>query len=98
MLVASAPGAAIEAARSVLGGLLALREDDRELLLSTLLTWLDERGSANAAASVLFCHPNTVRYRLRRIEDTTNRSLSAPAELAELVTAVRAWSELPHHE
>jgi hypothetical protein len=98
MLVASAPRAAIEAARSVLGELLTLREDDRDLLLTTLLTWLEERGSANAAAAVLFCHPNTVRYRLRRIEETTHRSLSAPAELAELVTAVRAWSELPHYD
>ena len=96
MLVASAPGAAIEAARSVLGGLLTLREDDRDLLLSTLLAWLDADGSANAAGAALFCHPNTVRYRLRRIEEATGRSLAAPAQLAELVTAVRAWSELPH--
>jgi hypothetical protein len=98
MLVASAPRAAIEAARSVLGEVLTLREDDRDLLLTTLLTWLDERGSANATAAALFCHPNTVRYRLRRIEDATQRSLSAPAELAELVTALRAWSELPHYD
>jgi hypothetical protein len=96
MLVASAPGAAIEAARTVLGGLLSLREDDRDLLLGTLLAWLDADGSANAAGAALFCHPNTVRYRLRRIEDATHRSLAAPAQLAELVTAVRAWSELPH--
>jgi DNA-binding PucR family transcriptional regulator len=96
MLVASAPGAAIEAARSVLGGLLTLREDDRDLLLSTLLAWLDADGSANAAGAALFCHPNTVRYRLRRIEEATGRSLAAPAQLAELVAAVRAWSELPH--
>jgi DNA-binding PucR family transcriptional regulator len=98
MLVASAPVAAIQAARSVLGQLLTLREDDRDLLLSTLLAWLDADGSANAAASALYCHPNTVRYRLRRIEDATNRSLSAPAQLAEIVTAVRAWCELPHHD
>jgi hypothetical protein len=98
MLVASAPGAAIEAARSVLGQLLTLREDDRDLLLSTLLAWLDADGSANAAAAALYCHPNTVRYRLRRIEDATDRSLSAPAQVAEIVTAVRAWCELPHHD
>ncbi|MBV9315066.1 MAG: helix-turn-helix domain-containing protein [Pseudonocardia sp.] len=97
MLVASAPDAAIEAARSVLGSLLELREEDRDLLIGTLLTWLDVNGSANAAGAALFCHPNTVRYRLRRIEETTGHSLSAPTQLAELVTAVRAWSELPHH-
>lgn len=98
MLVASAPVAAIEAARTVLGELLSLREDDRDLLLSTLLAWLDADGSANAAAAALYCHPNTVRYRLRRIEETTHRSLNAPSQLAELVTAVRAWCELPHHD
>lgn len=96
MLVASAPDAAIEAARSVLGGLLELRPDDQELLIATFLTWLDVEGSANAAGAALFCHPNTVRYRLRRVEEATERSLSAPTQLAELVTAVRAWSELPH--
>ena len=96
MLVAAAPVAAIEAARSVLGDLLTLREADRDLLLSTLLAWLDAGGSADAAAAALYCHPNTVRYRLRRIEKVTQRSLGAPAEVAELVTAVRAWNELPH--
>jgi hypothetical protein len=97
MVLASAPSAAIRAARTVLGDLLTMREDDRDLLLGTLLTWLDLDGSASATGAVLFCHPNTVRYRLRRIEEVTNHSLTAPAQLAELVTAVRAWSELPHH-
>ena len=98
VLLASAPDAAIDAARSVLGGLLELRHDDRDLLITTLLTWLDVGGSANAAGATLFCHPNTVRYRLRRIEEITCRSLAVPTQLAELVTAVRAWSELPHQD
>ena len=98
VLLASAPDAAIEAARSVLGGLLELRHEDRDLLITTLLTWLEVGGSANAAGAALFCHPNTVRYRLRRIEEITCRSLAVPTQLAELVTAVRAWSELPHQD
>jgi len=98
VLLASAPDAAIDAARSVLGGLLELRHDDRDLLITTLLTWLEVGGSANAAGAALFCHPNTVRYRLRRIEEITCRSLAVPTQLAELVTAVRAWSELPHQD
>jgi sugar diacid utilization regulator len=98
VLLASAPDAAIDAARSVLGGLLKLRKEDGDLLISTLLAWLNADGSANAAGAALFCHPNTVRYRLRRIEEATGRSLSAPMQLAELVTAVRAWSELPHED
>ncbi len=40
-------------------------------LLGTLSTYLAEGGSLEAAARVLFVHPNTVRYRLRRIAAVT---------------------------
>ena len=96
MLVAAAPHAALETARAVLGDLLELPPDDRDLLLRTFDAWVEGGGSANAAGAVLFCHPNTVRYRLRRIETTTGRALSNPVDVAELVTAARAWSHLPH--
>ncbi|MDT7555162.1 MAG: hypothetical protein QOI16_3702 [Pseudonocardiales bacterium] len=96
LLVAAAPHAAMEAARSVLEGILELPDDDRDLLLGTFSAWLDADGSATDAAAALFCHPNTVRYRLRRIEERTHRSLGRPSDVAELVTAVRAWSQLPH--
>ena len=33
---------------------------------------------------MLFCHPNTVRYRLHRIEERTGRSLTRPRDIAEL--------------
>jgi sugar diacid utilization regulator len=95
VLVAAAPQAAMEAARTVLGELLDLPADDRDLLLATFTAWLDADGSAAGAAATLFCHPNTVRYRLRRIEERTHRTLASPSDAAELVTAVRAWSQLP---
>ena len=96
LLVAAAPHAALEAARAVLGSLLALPEDELELLLGTFEAWVRANGSASAAGAELFCHPNTVRYRLRRIESGSGRTLGNPGEVAELVTAVRAWRELPH--
>jgi PucR-like helix-turn-helix protein/diguanylate cyclase with GGDEF domain len=96
LLVAAAPHAALEAARAVLGTLLTLPEDELELLLGTFEAWVRANGSASAAGAELFCHPNTVRYRLRRIEAGTGRTLGNPGEVAELVTAVRAWRELPH--
>lgn len=96
LLVAAAPHAALEAARAVLGGLLALPEDELEPLLGTFEAWVRASGSATAAGAALFCHPNTVRYRLRRIESSTGRTLGHPGDVAELVTAVRAWRELPH--
>jgi PucR C-terminal helix-turn-helix domain/GGDEF-like domain len=97
LLVAAAPHAALEAARAVLGSLLALPEDELELLLGTFEAWVRANGSASAAGAELFCHPNTVRYRLRRIESGSGRTLNNPGDVAELVTAVRAWRELPHN-
>jgi DNA-binding PucR family transcriptional regulator len=79
-----------------LGGLLAVPEDELALLLGTFEAWVRASGSASAAGAELFCHPNTVRYRLRRIEASTGRTLSNPGDVAELVMAVRAWRELPH--
>jgi len=96
MLVAAAPHAALETARTVLGSLLQLPPDELDLLLSTFDAWVKADGSATAAGAALYCHPNTVRYRLRRIEAGTGRALASPGDVAELVTAVRAWCELPH--
>jgi hypothetical protein len=96
ILVAAAPAAAVATARAVLGALLALPPDELDLLLGTFEAWVRASGSATAAGAELYCHPNTVRYRLRRIEAGTGRTLSHPGDVAELVTAVRAWRELPH--
>jgi hypothetical protein len=64
-LAAAAPQVAIETARTVLGGVLELPPEDRDLLLATFTSWVAAGGSANAAGAALYCHPNTVRYRLR---------------------------------
>ena len=96
VLVAAAPQTALETAHEVLGAMLDLPPEDRDLLLGTFDAWLEAGGSAKAASAALFCHPNTVRYRLRRVEACTGRSLSDPRDIAELVTAARAWSQLPH--
>ncbi len=79
MLVAAAPHAALETARVVLGSLLELPKDELDLLLGTFDAWVRASGSASVAGAALFCHPNTVRYRLRRIEAGTGRTLSNPA-------------------
>lgn len=97
-LLAAAPETAVGVARTVLGPVVDLPEEDRDQLLGTVQAWLDRGGSATAAGAVLFCHPNTVRYRLRRFEGLTARSLADPVELAEIVTAVRAWNELPRDD
>jgi hypothetical protein len=84
----AAPDVTTRLAVSVLGPLRTMRPDDRQILLHTLEVWLDCGGSADVAGERLFCHPNTVRARLRRIEDRTGRSLAKPRELAELCLAL----------
>jgi purine catabolism regulator len=43
----------------------------RSQLLATLEEYLKRRGNIAAAAQTLFVHPNTLRQRLRRIQDLT---------------------------
>lgn len=95
VLVASAPDAAQETSRTVLGDLLDLPPERRDLLLTTFNDWIEAGGSAQVAGERLNCHPNTIRHRLRRIELSTGRSLTHPGDLAELVAACRAWTQLP---
>ncbi|MDP9220465.1 MAG: helix-turn-helix domain-containing protein [Actinomycetota bacterium] len=80
---------------NVLGGLDDLPRDDRTVLLDTFEAWLDAGGSANDTAERLFCHPNTVRHRMRRIEERTGRSLTDPRAVTELCLAVEALRRLP---
>lgn len=94
-LVAAAPDAAAQVARTVLGPLLALPRDEQDLLLDTLGTWLDTAGSARETAARMFCHANTVRHRLRRIAEHTGRSVEDPAAAAELSAALAAVRLLP---
>ncbi|HEV2344096.1 MAG TPA: helix-turn-helix domain-containing protein [Actinocrinis sp.] len=74
-------------ARTVLSGLTGLPTTDRELLLSTFGAWFNGGGSAETAARELHVHPNTVRNRLRRLEEHTRRDLADPRQVAELSLA-----------
>ncbi len=101
VLAAAAPDAAGELARAVLGPVLALPAQDRSTLLATLRAWFDAGGSAAEAGRRIYIHPNTVRYRLRRLQEHTGRSLDDPRTAAELLAALEAlrvthgtsWSE-----
>lgn len=91
MLVAAAPEESLSIAHAVLRPVLEMPQAERDLLLDTLDIWLACGGTTRDAADQLFCHPNTVRYRLARLQTELHRSLSNPAELAELVVAMRSW-------
>jgi len=57
-------------------------------LLDTLTTYLEQGSSLEATARLLFVHPNTVRYRLRRVTELTEYSPSAGRDGFTLWVAV----------
>lgn len=81
--------------RTVLGPVLELPDEDQAVLLGTLAAWRDNAGSTEAAAKQLFCHPNTVRLRLRRLERLTGRLLSDPRAAAETLLALESVKANP---
>jgi uncharacterized protein YoaH (UPF0181 family) len=83
----SAPDVMVKLIGTVLVGFDDLPDAEREMLFETFRVWQDSDASVRSAAEVLICHPNTVRHRLRRIEQRTSRSLSRPKDVAELCLA-----------
>ncbi|MGV9690342.1 PucR family transcriptional regulator [Streptomyces sp. NPDC003444] len=90
MVVAAAPAEAARLVEVTLRPVLDLPAAERSRLLRTLEHWFASGGSADATARSLFVHPNTVRYRLRRVEELTGRSLSDPRAAAAVGAALLA--------
>ena len=97
-LVASAPEESVQLARDVLGPLLGLPADEGNVLLLTLRSWFACQGSTNLTAERMFCHPNTIRLRLKRITEELGRPLSDPEHIAEVGAALRALNLFPGGE
>ncbi len=57
-------------------------------LLDTVMTYLEQGNSLEATARLLFVHPNTVRYRLRRVSELTGITPGDGRGGFELWTAV----------
>ncbi|WP_316691111.1 helix-turn-helix domain-containing protein, partial [Pseudonocardia sp. H11422] len=81
-LVVARARAAVRAETGLLGGPLpALVAHDREhgtAYLPTLSAWLEHLGEPKAAAAALHIHPNTLRYRMRRIGEVARLDLTSP--------------------
>jgi PucR C-terminal helix-turn-helix domain len=58
-------------------------------MAETLKAYLDHRGNAPAMAEALHVHPQTVRYRLKKLRDLFGDALDNPERRFELETAVR---------
>lgn len=91
MLVAAAPEESVDIAHRVLRPVLALPAAERAMLLDTLETWIGSGGSTKRSAAELHCHPNTIRYRLQRLQSELHISLTDPLALSLVVIALRAW-------
>jgi DNA-binding PucR family transcriptional regulator len=58
------------------------------VVLETLATFLEQGSSVEATARMLFVHPNTVRYRLRRAAEITALTPSDPRDAYTLRLAL----------
>ena len=73
-----------------IGSLLAQPQHQADLLIQTLLALLEHNGSPTHAAESLYCHRNTVIYRMKQIEQLTGRSLHVPRDRLLLVLGLMA--------
>ncbi|QNG55666.1 helix-turn-helix domain-containing protein [Pseudonocardia petroleophila] len=78
------------AAHRALAALLAPLHAAGGALLDTLTAYLDGGGALESCARALFVHPNTVRYRLRRVSELTGRVPTEPRDAQVLRTALVA--------
>jgi hypothetical protein len=90
LLLATVPASVLRSFRQrLLGPLLAYDNRHRAELLPTLREFLACSGSWNACAAKMYVHVNTVRYRIRRIEELTGRDLSSLDDQVDFFLALR---------
>jgi hypothetical protein len=89
LLLAADAELAAELARNRLAPLRELPDAARERLVETLRAWLDRPGQVQAVAGVLGVHPQTVRYRVRRLRELFGDALEDPEQRFELSLALR---------
>jgi PucR C-terminal helix-turn-helix domain len=90
LLLADSPEIVPSLVHESLGPLLTLPHHQSSVLLDTLAMLLAHDGSPTHAAADLYCHRNTVIYRLRRIEELTGRRLGNPRDKLLLSLGVLA--------
>ncbi len=56
--------------------------------MATLSAWLRAQGDLARAATTLEVHPNTVRYRLRRMNEVTALRLDDPDQRLAMLIAL----------
>jgi len=80
-------------AREVLAPLLSYDERHHADLVGTLRAFLDGGGAWQETARQLHLHTNTLRYRIARIEELTNRDMGTMADRVDLFLAMVCLDE-----
>ena len=89
LLLARSPALAALLARRVLGPLDDYAERRSADLLETLETFVGCELDRRRAAEQLHVHPNTLDYRLKRVEELTGLRASAPEDLVLIALALK---------
>lgn len=76
--------------QELLAPLFSESPNSREILSETLLVWLETRNSAPAIAATLGVHPQTVRYRWKRINELFGDDLQDPEFIVVLTMLLKA--------
>ncbi len=75
---------------SILGPIEAMENAYGGELLRSLQVFIECNGQWERAARQLFCHRHTLRYRIRKIEELTDRDLERASDRIEFYLALRA--------
>jgi hypothetical protein len=78
--------------RGALARLVAYDDEHAAHLVETLRAWLDAFGDVGAAAESMFVHPNTFRYRVRRVAEVGDLDLSDPQQRFSLMLQLRVFT------
>jgi hypothetical protein len=89
LVIHSDPALAAELARTELAPLDELPPRPRERMLETLRAWLDNPGRPSQVARCVHVHPQTARYRLRKLRELLG-DIDDPERRFRLALALRA--------
>jgi sugar diacid utilization regulator len=70
----------------------SLSATSQDELIDTFQTSVECLGSVAATRGAIQRRPNTVRYRLRKLQSLTGRSLCNPKDVTDLALAIRLAS------
>lgn len=77
--------------KDTIGAILAYDEEKNGELLQTLKVYLNHNCSLLHASEQLHTHRNTVKYRIQRVEEITEKSLEDSMTRLEFMNAILCW-------